>query len=150
MEEFSNYLLFEGVSEEDVLILAEILGNYSKTARIWTKELEKIDPEVFNPDMIIELDDENIIIDFKPDVIDDEYSKKAYEYVNIANSIKENDKPVNFKAITTEGYSETVCYPIDEYEYFTYELKRLSPLDLIRCYLSNNESDEKSKVEEKE
>ena len=147
MEELSNYLLFEGVSEEKVLILAEILGNYSKTARIWTKELEKIDLEVFNPDMIIELDDENIIIDFKPDVIDDEYSKKAYEYVNIANSIKENDKPVNFKAITTEGYSETVCYPLDEYEYFTYELKRLSPLDLIRCYLSNNESDEKSKVE---
>ena len=65
MAEFQEDMLFKNVSDEDAGILIELLGKKSKKVKLWTKELRHIDPKNFRPDLILELDDENLILEFQ-------------------------------------------------------------------------------------
>ena len=65
MTEFQEDLIFKDIAEEDVEILLDIANKKSKVKKIWTKELRLIDHSTFKPDLIIELDDENLIFEFQ-------------------------------------------------------------------------------------
>ena len=65
MAEFQEDMLFKNVSDEDACILLDIMGKRSERTKVWTKELRHIDPTNYKPDLILELDDENLIIEFQ-------------------------------------------------------------------------------------
>lgn len=65
MSQFQEDMIFKNVGEEDARILLDIIGKKSKKVKIWTKELRLLDPAAFKPDIILELDDEILIIEFQ-------------------------------------------------------------------------------------
>ena len=87
MTEFQEDLIFKDIAEEDVEILLDIANKKSKVKKIWTKELRLIDPSTFKPDLIIELDDENLIFEFQSTHVNKKFSKRALCYVSITDYI---------------------------------------------------------------
>ena len=122
MTEFQEDMLFKNVSEEDIQILLEILEKESESANIWTKELRLLDPTTYKPDLIIELDDENLIIEFQSTEVNDKFSKRAHTYVAITDQKKENDKEVNIEVISTAENSKQISYRVNRLNTFRYNV----------------------------
>ena len=129
MTEFQEDMLFKNVSEEDVSILLEILGKESKSVKLWTKELRHIDPSNYKPDLILELDDENLIIEFQSTKVDDNFSRRAHTYVAITDQKKNNNKEVNLNVLSTVDDSKVVNYKYGKLNSFKYEVVGLNNLD---------------------
>lgn len=77
MTEFQEDMIFKDIAEEDIEILLEIVHKNSKFKKIWTKELRHIDPSTYKPDLIIELDNENLILEFQSTYVDNDFSRRA-------------------------------------------------------------------------
>ena len=123
MVEFQEDKIFKNIAEEDVEVLLEITDKKSETKKIWTKELRLIDPATFKPDFIIEVDDENLIIEFQSTEINDKFSQRSHCYVAITDYKKENDKQVNLCVISTAEESKKVSYKVNKDNTFNYEIK---------------------------
>ena len=122
MAKFQEDMIFKDVGEEDVEVLLEIANKKSKVKKIWTKELRQIDPSTFKPDLIIELDDENLILEFQSTVTDDTFSQRGHSYVAITDQKKSNSKEVNLCVISTAEKSKIVTYYVNKYNTFRYEV----------------------------
>ena len=101
MVEFQEDMIFKNVSDDDASILLEILGIESEKVKVWTKELRHIDPTNFRPDLILQLDNENLIVEFQSTPVDDKFSRRAHSYVAITDQHKKNDKEVNLAVLST-------------------------------------------------
>ena len=123
MAEFQEDKIFKNIAEEDVEVLLEITDKKSETKKIWTKELRLIDPASFKPDFIIELDDENLIIEFQSTEVNDKFSQRDHCYVAITDYKKENDKQVSLCVISTAEQSKKVSYKVNDDNTFNYEIK---------------------------
>lgn len=123
MAEFQEDQIFKNIAEEDVEVLLEITDKKSKTKKIWTKELQLIDSTTFKPDFIIELDNENLIIEFQSTEVDDKFSKRSHCYVALTDYKKVNDKKVNLCVISTAEKSKKVSYRVNDTNTFNYEIK---------------------------
>ena len=122
MTEFQEDMLFKNVSEEDIQILLEILEKESDSANIWTKELRLLNPTTYKPDLIIELDDENLIIEFQSTEVDNKFSRRAHTYVAITDQKKKNDKEVNIEVISTAEPSKQINYRVNKLNTFKYDV----------------------------
>lgn len=136
MTEFTQDKIFKNVNDEDARILLEILGKRSKTVRIWTKELRLLDPKDYRPDIIVELDNENLIIELQSRNVDDEFSARALTYVSITNRDKENDKLVNLMVLSTSEKTKVIKYRYGDKNVFEYEVIGLDDLNV--CEIINN------------
>jgi len=136
MVEFTQDKIFKNVTQEDAKILLDILGIESDTVKIWTKELRLLDPKDYRPDIIVELDLENMIIELQSRNVDDEFSARALAYVAIANRDRENDKPVNLMVLSSTEKSKTVRYQYNSKNVFEYDVVGLADLDA--CEIINN------------
>lgn len=92
MTSFSEDKIWKNINNKDANILLEILDINTVKVKIWTKELRLFDPKDFVPDIILELDFENLIIELQSTPVDEEFSKRALTYVAVANREKENKK----------------------------------------------------------
>ena len=122
MAEFQEDMIFKDIAEEDVGILLNIAYKKSNVKKIWTKELRLIDPATFKPDLIIELDDENLIIEFQSTKVNEKFSQRAHCYVAITDYKKENDKQVNLCVISTAEKSKKVSYKVNDTNTFNYNI----------------------------
>lgn len=134
MAEFQEDMLFKNVSDEDASILLDIMGIKSKKVNVWTKELRHIDPTNFKPDLILDLDDQNLIIEFQSTSVNDDFSKRGLSYVAITNQYKNNRKEVNLAVLSTAEDSKIIEYKYNRLNCFRYEivgLNNLSSSDII-------------------
>lgn len=134
MAEFQEDMLFKNVSDEDASILLDIMGIKSKKVNVWTKELRHIDPTNFKPDLILDLDDQNLIIEFQSTSVNDDFSKRGLSYVAITNQYKKNRKEVNLAVLSTAEDSKIIEYKYNRLNCFRYEivgLNNLSSSDII-------------------
>ena len=129
MVEFQEDMIFKNVSDEDASILLEILGIESEKVKVWTKELRHIDPTNFRPDMILQLDNENLIVEFQSTPVDDKFSRRAHSYVAITDQHKKNDKEVNLAVLSTAEDSKIVEYKYNKLNSFRYVVVGLNDLD---------------------
>ena len=129
MAEFQEDMLFKNIADEDASILLEIIGKKSKKVKVWTKELRHIDPSYYKPDLILDLDDENLIIEFQSTKVDDEFSRRAHSYVAVADQYKENDKEVNLVVLSTVEDSKIIEYKYNRLNVFRYEVDALNNLN---------------------
>ena len=136
MVEFTQDKIFKNVTQEDAKILLDILGIESDTVKIWTKELRLLDPKDYRPDIIVELDLENMIIELQSRNVDDEFSARALTYVAIANRDRENDKSANLMVLSSAEKSKTVRYQYNSKNVFEYDVVGLADLDA--CEIINN------------
>lgn len=134
MAEFQEDMLFKNVSDEDASILLDIMGIKSKKVNVWTKELRHIDPTNFKPDLILDLDEQNLIIEFQSTSVNDDFSKRGLSYVAITNQYKKNRKEVNLAVLSTAEDSKIIEYKYNRLNCFRYEivgLNNLSSSDII-------------------
>lgn len=129
MTAFSEDKLFKNINNEDARILLDIINVDTVKVKIWTKELRLLDPKDYEPDIILELDFENIIIELQSTPVDDEFSKRGLSYVAIVNKDKENDKYVNLIVLSTVESSKIVYYHFNEESVFSYRVISLKDLD---------------------
>lgn len=129
MAEFQEDMLFKNVSDEDAGVLLDILGKKSKMVKVWTKELRHIDPTNYRPDLILNLDAENLILEFQSTKVGDEFSERALSYVAITNQNKKNDKEVNLTVLSTAEDSKIVEYKYNKLNSFKYEVEGLNNLN---------------------
>lgn len=104
----SEDMLFKNVSDVDAGILLEILGKKSKRTKVWTKELRHIDSTNYKPDLILDLDDENLIIEFQGTEVGDDFSRRAHSYVALTDQHKRNNKEVNLWLTTDKFVVDTL------------------------------------------
>lgn len=128
MTEFQEDMLFKNVSEKDASILLDILGKKSKKIKVWTKELRHIDPTNFKPDLILELDDQNLILEFLSTPVDNKFSRRGHSYVALTDQKKDNDKDVNLEVLSTAEDSKIVEYKYNELNSFRYKIIGLNNL----------------------
>ena len=129
MTVFQEDMIFKNIAEEDVQTLLEIFGKESETAKIWTEELRLIDPTTYKPDLILELDNQNLIIEFQSTKVDDDFSQRAHIYVAITDLKKENDKKVNLEVLSTAESSKIVRYKYSDSNEFIYKVTGLQEFD---------------------
>ncbi|MBQ2635893.1 MAG: hypothetical protein IJG09_04205 [Methanobrevibacter sp.] len=129
MVEFQEDMIFKNVSDDDASILLEILGIESEKVKVWTKELRHIDPTNFRPDLILQLDNENLIVEFQSTPVDDKFSRRAHSYVAITDQHKKNDKEVNLAVLSTAEDSKIVEYKYNKLNSFRYVVVGLNDLD---------------------
>ena len=129
MTAFSEDKLFKNINNEDARILLDIINVDTVKVKIWTKELRLLDPKDYVPDIILELDFENLIIELQSTPVDDEFSKRGLSYVAIVNKDKENDKYVNLIVLSTVESSKIVYYHFNEESVFSYRVISLKDLD---------------------
>ena len=122
MTYFQEDMIYKNIAENDVEILLEMVGIQSETRKIWTTELRQIDPSTYKPDLIIELDDVNLIIEFQSTETNDRFSKRASAYVIITTLKEINDKEVNIVVLSTAEESKTVSYRINYLNTFKYKV----------------------------
>ena len=128
MTEFTQDKIFKNVNQEDARILLNIMGKNSKKVKIWTKELRLLDPKDYKPDIIVELDNENLIIELQSTKVNDEFSKRALTFVSITNRDKDNDKEVNLMVLSSAENSKTVHYRYNFQNVFNYDVVGLEDL----------------------
>ena len=129
MTSFSEDKIFKNINDNDARILLDIIDVTSVKVKIWTKELRLYDPKDFVPDIILELDYENIIFELQSTIVDEEFSKRGLTYVAIANRHKDNDKEMNLIVLSTAEESKTVEYKFNKNSVFTYRVVNLKDLD---------------------
>ena len=126
---FSEDKIFKNINNEDARILLDIIDVESVKVKIWTKELRLFDPKDFVPDIILELDFENLILELQSTKVDEEFSKRGLTYVAIANRDKENDKEINLIVLSTAEESKIIEYRFNKNSVFTYRVVNLQDLD---------------------
>ena len=145
MTSFSEDKLFKNINNQDARILLDIVGKKSKMIKIWTKELRLLDPKDYRPDIILELDGENLILELQSTKVDDEFSKRALTFVAITNRDKENDKEVNLMVLSSGESTKTVSYYVNRKNEFKYDVVGLNELDreeilnTVEAKIENNE-----------
>ncbi|WP_458405026.1 hypothetical protein [Methanobrevibacter sp.] len=145
MTAFTQDKIFKNVNQEDARILLNILGIESENIKIWTKELRLLDPKDYRPDILLELDNENLIIELQSKIVDDDFSARGLTYVAIANRDKENNKEVNLMVLSSIEDSKTIKYSYNRQNDFVYNVVSLRDLDIeeiinnIEPKIKNNE-----------
>lgn len=129
MTSFSEDKIFKNINDEDAKILLDILDIKTAKVEIWTKELRLLDPKDYVPDIILELDFENLILEAQSTPVDTEFSKRGLTYVAVANRVKENEKDMTLVVLTTAEESKTVHYKFNKDSVFTYRVVNLKDLD---------------------
>ena len=129
MTAFSEDKIFKNINNEDARILLDIIDVKSVKVKIWTKELRLLDPKDYVPDIILELDFENLIIELQSTPVDDEFSKRGLTYVAVANRDNDNDKEMNLMVLTTAEESKIVYYQFNRESVFAYRVINLNDLD---------------------
>ena len=129
MTEFQEDMLFKNIAEEDAQTILKIFGIESETAHLWTQELRLLDPTTFKPDLILELDDQNLVIEFQSTAVNDDFSDRGLIYVAIANQRKKNNKKVNLEVLSTVESSKIVRYKFGDSSEFVYKVTGLQQFD---------------------
>lgn len=129
MTAFTQDKIFKNVNDEDARILLDIMGIKSKKVHIWTKELRLLDPKDFKPNIILELDFENLILELQSKKVDDNFSARGLTYVAVTNREKENEKKVNLMVLSSAEDSKTVHYRYNSQNEFNYDIVGLTELN---------------------
>ncbi len=79
--------------------------------------------------MILELDDENLILEFQSTDVGDDFSRRGHSYVAITDQNKKNKKEVNLVVLSTVEDSKIVEYKVNKLNVFRYEVFGLNNLD---------------------
>lgn len=129
MTYFTEDKIFKNINEEDARILLDIIDVETVNVKIWTKELRLLDPKDYVPDIILELDFENMILELQSTPVNEEFSKRGLTYVAVANREKDNDKEMTLIVLSTAEKSKIVKYKFSKDSVFTYRVISLKDLD---------------------
>jgi hypothetical protein len=115
-------ILFKDVGEEEVEVLLKRINIESKKKKLNPTEIRFIDANILIADLIIELDDMILIIEFQSTIVDINDKDRFLAYFAMVNFKKKTKKQIKLAVISTVEKSKKITHTIDETVKFTFEI----------------------------
>ena len=129
-------IIFKDVSEEEVDVFLKRLNIKSKKKKLNPTEIRYIDVAILIADIIIELDDMILIIEFQSTNVDTNDKNRFLAYFSVVNFKKKTKKEVKLLVISTAEKSKRVTHIIDDIISFKFDI--FSMMDMNGDAIINN------------
>ena len=138
-------IIFKDVSEEEVDVFLKRLNIKSKKKKLNPTEIRYIDVAILIADIIIELDDMILIIEFQSTNVDTNDKNRFLAYFSVVNFKKKTKKEVKLLVISTAERSKRVTHIIDDIISFKFDI--FSMMDMNGDAIINNIENKMKKKE---
>ena len=118
-------LLFKDVSEEEIDVLLKRIKIKSKKKKLNPTEIRFIDANILIADIIIELDNIILIIEFQSTTVDINDKNRFLAYFSMVNFKKKTKKRIKLIVISTAEKSKKITHKIDETIEFRFDIYSL-------------------------
>lgn len=115
-------IVFKDVTEEEVGVFLKRINIESKKKKLNPTEIRFIDTTVLIADIIIELDELILIIEFQSTNVDIYDKNRFLAYYSVVNFKKKTKKPVKLLVISTAEKTKKIVHIINETIKFTFEV----------------------------
>lgn len=122
MSEKQEDIIFKDVSEEEVDVFLKRLNIKSKKKKLNPTEIRYIDVAILIADIIIELDNIILIIEFQSSIVDINDKNRFLAYFSVVNFKKKTKKEVKLLVISTAEKSKKVTHIIDDVILFKFDI----------------------------
>ena len=138
-------IVFKDVTEKEVDIFLKRLNIKSKKKKLNPTEIRFIDAATLVADIIIELDDIILIIEFQSTAVDNDDGDRFLAYYSVVNFKKEIDKEVKLVVVSTAEKTKKITHEIGDTIMFSFNLYSMRDEDgdaiinNIETKIENNE-----------
>ena len=138
-------IVFKDVTEKEVDIFLKRLNIKSKKKKLNPTEIRFIDAATLVADIIIELDDIILIIEFQSTNVDNNDSNRFLAYYSVVNFKKETEKEVKLVVVSTAEKTKKIKHEIGDSIKFTFNVYSMMDEDgdaiinNIETKIKNNE-----------
>jgi hypothetical protein len=122
-------LLFKDVSEEEVDVLLKRIKIKSKKKKLNPTEIRFMDPTMLIADIIMELDNIILIIEFQSTDVDTNDKNRFLAYFSMVNFKKKTEKEVKLVVISTSENSKKIIHTIEDVIEFKFDIYSLKDED---------------------
>ncbi len=122
-------LLFKDVGEEEIEVLLKRIKIKSKKKKLNPSEIRFIDARVLIADIIIELDEIILIIEFQSSIVDTKDKDRFLAYFSMVNFKKKTKKQVKLAVISTAEKTKKITHIIGDSVKFTFQIHSLMDED---------------------
>ena len=128
--EFHEDIIFKMHGHEYGQKLIEIIDIPGKIVEIHPTEYCLIDPKMYKPDMVFELEDKVIILEFQSSYVDVKDKRRCRFYSCLVDNISiKSKKPIEVHVLSTVENDNTKCYKINPQSRFSIYIHSLKKYD---------------------
>ena len=144
--EFHEDVIFKSQSQVYGQELMDIINIEGKIVEVHQTEYGIIDPKMYKPDMVFELEDRIIILEFQSTYVDTSDKKRFRLYTALFDHLKnKSQKDIEVHVLSTVEAEKTKCYKINPDSSFSIYIHSLKSYDgdeflnMINTKISNNQ-----------
>ena len=145
--QFHEDVIFKNNGTEFGQELIEIVNIKGKIVKLLQTEYGEIKPTMYKPDLVIELEDRIIILEFQSTTVKTEDKRRFRLYTALIDDIKiKSTKPIEVHVLSTAENEQVKIYKISEDAYFPIYIHTLKNIDadkqinIITTKIKNNEN----------
>lgn len=129
MAEKQEDLIFKDVTEFEKDVFLDRLGIKSKKKILNPTEIRFIDTQILVPDIILELDDIILLIEFQSTKISNKHNSRFLAYYAVVNFKKKTKKKVKLVVVSTAEKSKKITFKIEDTIKFSFSVYSLMEED---------------------
>ena len=141
--EFHEDIIFKSQGQVYGQELMDIINIEGKIVEVHQTEYGIIDPKMYKPDMVFELEDRIIILEFQSTYVDISDKKRFRLYSALFDHLKnKSQKDIEVHVLSTVEAEKTKCYKINpdsSFPIYIHSLKGDEFLNMINTKISNNQ-----------
>lgn len=144
--EFHEEVIFKIEGQKYGQELMDIINIKGKIVEVHQTEYEIVDPKMYKPDLVFELEDRIIILEFQSSYVDVNDKRRFRFYSAIIDQVKiKSKKPIEVHVLSTVEREKTKCYKINpdsRFSIYVHSLKSIDGDKFINEMLSKIEHEE--------
>ena len=150
--EFHEDIIFKSQGQEYGQKLIEIIDIPGKIVEIHPTEYSVIDPKMYKPDLVFELEDKVIILEFQSTYVDVTDKRRFRFYSALVDNVAiKSKKPIEVHVLSTIEKDNTKCYMVNQQSRFPIYIHSLEKYDAyVFLYTINFKIENKKKLSKKE
>ena len=128
--EFHEDIIFKSQGQEYGQKLIEIIDIPGKIVEIHPTEYSVIDPKMYKPDLVFELEDKVIILEFQSTYVDVTDKRRFRFYSALVDNVAiKSKKPIEVHVLSTIEKDNTKCYMVNQQSRFPIYIHSLEKYD---------------------
>ena len=128
--EFHEDIIFKSQGQEYGQKLIEIIDIPGKIVEIHPTEYSVIDPKMYKPDLVFELEDKVIILEFQSTYVDVKDKRRFRFYSALVDNVAiKSKKPIEVHVLSTIEKDNTKCYMVNQQSRFPIYIHSLEKYD---------------------
>lgn len=149
---FHEDIIFKNQGQEYGQKLIEIIDIPGKIVEVHQTEYSIIDPKMYKPDMVFELEDKVIILEFQSSYVDINDKRRFSFYSALIDNVKiKSKKPIEGHVLSTVEMADTKCYKVNQESRFPVYIHSLKKYDVDKFLnMMNVKIENKKKFSKKE